>query len=92
MARQWKETDFANRPLFAYPLPRGREDVVGSLMTYTIEQGDTLLDVGRWYGVTAKEISDANGGIDWWKPPVGRSPAVRGRDAARRRRTRRSRT
>jgi len=72
LARQWKETDFANRPLFAYPLPRGREDVVGSLMTYTIEKGDTLLDVGRWYGVTAKEISDANAGVDWWKPPVGR--------------------
>ena len=47
LARQWKETDFANRPLFAYPLPRGREDIVGSLMTYTIDKGDLRIDMLR---------------------------------------------
>jgi L,D-transpeptidase ErfK/SrfK len=71
-ARVWKEAEFANRPLFAYPLPRGRDDMVGSLATYTIQPGDTLLDVGRWYGLSAKEISDANNHMDWWAPPVGK--------------------
>ena len=64
--------DFANRPLYAYPLPAGRDDIIGSLTTYTIQKGDTLLDVGRWFGLSAKEISDANGHMDWWLPPAGR--------------------
>jgi L,D-transpeptidase ErfK/SrfK len=71
-ARTWNEADFANRPLYAYPLPRGRDDIVGSLATYTLQPGDTLLDVGRWYGLSAKEISDANNHMDWWTPPVGK--------------------
>jgi L,D-transpeptidase ErfK/SrfK len=72
LARVWKETEFANRPLIDYPLPSGQASVIGSLTTYKIEQGDTLLDVGRWYGLSGKEISDANGHMDWWAPPVGR--------------------
>jgi L,D-transpeptidase ErfK/SrfK len=71
-AHSWKETDFANRPLYAYPLPTGRDDIVGSLTEYKIQPGDTLLDVGRWFGLSAKEISDANNHIDWWAPPVGK--------------------
>lgn len=71
-ARKWSEADFENRPLLAYPLPHGRDDIVGSLGTYTIQPGDTLLDVGRWYGLSAKEISDANNHMDWWAPPVGK--------------------
>jgi L,D-transpeptidase ErfK/SrfK len=71
-AHTWREAEFANRPLFAYPLPSGREDIVGTLTTYKIQPGDTLLDVGRWFGLSAKEISDANGHMDWWLPPVGR--------------------
>ncbi|HEX3409309.1 MAG TPA: L,D-transpeptidase family protein [Candidatus Binataceae bacterium] len=71
-AHTWREAEFANRPLFAYPLPTGRDDIVGTLTTYTIQRGDTLLDVGRWFGLSAKEISDANGHMDWWTPPVDR--------------------
>ena len=69
----WTEDEFEKRPLYAYPLPRGKDDIIGNLITYQIQKGDTLLDVGRWFGVTAKEISNANTGIDWWAPPAGRS-------------------
>jgi len=72
LAHSWSEAGFANRPLYAYPLPSGRDDIIGTLTTYKIQQGDTLLDVGRWFGLSAKEISDANGHMDWWVPPVGR--------------------
>src|ERR1700730_11009938 len=68
----WTEEEFEHRPLFAYPLPHGKDDVIGNLITYQLQKGDTLLDVGRWFGVTAKEISNANGGIDWWSPPAGK--------------------
>ena len=70
-ALAWTEEDFENRPLIAYPM-RAHEDAIGQLESYTIQKGDTLLDVGRWYGLSAKEISDANGHIDWWTPPVGK--------------------
>jgi L,D-transpeptidase ErfK/SrfK len=72
LARTWNEAEFANRPLSAYPLPAGRDELIGSLTTYTIQPGDTLLDVGRWFGLSAKEISDANGHMDWWLPSAGR--------------------
>jgi L,D-transpeptidase ErfK/SrfK len=71
-ARAWTDAEFEHRPLYAYPLPRGRENIVGNLVTYQIQKGDTLLDVGRWFGLSAKEISDANKGLDWWAPPPGR--------------------
>jgi L,D-transpeptidase ErfK/SrfK len=68
----WSEQQFEHRPLFAYPVPQGQDAVVGDIMTYRIQPGDTLLDVGRWYGLTAKEISDANNHLDWWLPPAGK--------------------
>jgi L,D-transpeptidase ErfK/SrfK len=71
-AHNWNESEFANRPLFAYPLPGTRSDVIGSLTMYKIRPGDTLLDVGRWYGLSAKEVSDANNHLDWWSPPPGK--------------------
>jgi L,D-transpeptidase ErfK/SrfK len=72
LAHSWHDVNFANRPLYAYPLPSGRDDLIGSLTTYRIQPGDTLLDVGRWFGLSAKEISDANDHMDWWLPPAGR--------------------
>ena len=71
-ARDWKNADFDNRPLYDYPLPSSPDSLIGSLTEYQIVKGDTLLDVGRWYGLSGKEISDANGRIDWWAPPAGR--------------------
>ena len=70
-ARAWTEDEFEHRPLFAYPVPQGRDNIIGNLVDYQLQKGDTLLDVGRWFGVSAKEISDANNHMDWWAPPVG---------------------
>ena len=71
-AHTWNDAEFASRPLHAYPLPDSRDDIIGSLTMYTIQPGDTLLDVGRWYGLSAKEVSDANNHLDWWLPPAGK--------------------
>jgi L,D-transpeptidase ErfK/SrfK len=68
----WSDDQFDKRPLYAYPLPEGHDNIIGNLVTYRLQKGDTLLDVGRWFGVTAPEISNANGHIDWWGPPAGR--------------------
>jgi len=72
LAHSWSEDDFENRPLVGYPVPGARNDIVGSLQTYTIRQGDTLLDVARWYGLSPTEVSNANHHMDWWSPPVGK--------------------
>jgi L,D-transpeptidase ErfK/SrfK len=71
IARGWTEDEFEHRPLFAYPIPQGRDNIIGNLVEYQLQKGDTLLDVGRWFGVSAKEISDANNHMDWWAPPIG---------------------
>src|SRR5262249_50282521 len=76
VAHKWTETEFANRPLSAFPLPAPGSDLVGSLTTYKLQPGDTLLDVGRWYGLTAKEVSDANNHLDWWSPPAGQTIVI----------------
>jgi L,D-transpeptidase ErfK/SrfK len=64
--------DFSRSPLYAYPLPEGKDNIIGSLITYHIHKGDTLLDVGRWFGLSGAEVSDANNHLDWWLPPVGK--------------------
>jgi L,D-transpeptidase ErfK/SrfK len=69
----WTEADFAHRPLVAYPLPPGRDNIIGETLTYKLKKGDTLLDVGRYYDLSGKEVSDANNHMDWWLPPVGRT-------------------
>ena len=47
LAHSWSENDFEHRALVGYPIPTGRDDLIGSLQTYTIRKGDTLLDVAR---------------------------------------------
>jgi L,D-transpeptidase ErfK/SrfK len=71
LAANWSEAQFAHRPLAVYPSPSAGNDIVGSLTTYQLRPGDTLLDVGRWYGLSGKEVSDANNHLDWWAPPAG---------------------
>jgi L,D-transpeptidase ErfK/SrfK len=68
----WSEDDFAHRPLVAYPVPPGRDNIIGEILTYKIKKGDTLLDVGRYYDLSGKEISEANAHLDWWLPTPGR--------------------
>src|SRR5579885_2039317 len=68
----WNDDDFEHRPLVAYPVPPGRDNIIGEILTYKLKKGDTLLDVGRYYDLSGKEVSDANGHMDWWLPPAGR--------------------
>jgi L,D-transpeptidase ErfK/SrfK len=72
LAHSWSESDFEHRPLVAYPIPTGRNDLIGSLQSYTVRKGDTLLDIARWYGLSPTEVSNANNHMDWWAPPAGK--------------------
>jgi L,D-transpeptidase ErfK/SrfK len=67
------EEFYERRPLIAYALSGDHDDVIGHVQTYQIKKGETLLDIARRFGLTAREISDANHKLDWWQPPVGRT-------------------
>ncbi len=71
-AHAWNDQVFKNSPIVGYPIPQGKNNIIGSLISYKLRKGDTLLDVGRWFGLTGAEVSDANDHMDWWAPPVGR--------------------
>jgi L,D-transpeptidase ErfK/SrfK len=47
------------------------ENVIGIPQEYTIQKGDTLLDIARLYSFGLEEIKAINPGIDPWIPPVG---------------------
>lgn len=74
-AGRWTEEDFANRVPSRYGFVRGAGDgertVVGTLRTYVVEEGDTLLDVGRHFDLGYNEMTAANPGVDAWLPPAG---------------------
>ncbi len=71
-ASRWTEESFANRIPTRYPLRMGvgssEVSVVGSLETYVVEEGDTLLDVGRHFDLGYNEMTSANPGVDPWMP------------------------
>jgi len=52
-------------------LPENGDNVIGVVTTAFAEQEDTLLDVGRRYGVGYEEIIAANPGVDPWLPGAG---------------------
>ena len=54
-----------------YILPTKGDSVVGTVLTVTAEHEDTLLDIGRRYGVGYEEIISANPGVDPWLPGAG---------------------
>lgn len=59
-----------------FPLPPEDVDVIGEIQYVTIKEGDTLLDIGRQYGVGFEEMRIANPGLDMWVPPEGASAVV----------------
>jgi L,D-transpeptidase ErfK/SrfK len=71
-ASRWTEESFANRVPVRYPLRVGagapQDSVVGALDTYVVEEGDTLLDVGRHFDLGYNEMTSANPGVDPWMP------------------------
>jgi L,D-transpeptidase ErfK/SrfK len=54
-----------------YPLPGGQDTVVGEVQYTTAQHEDTLLDLGRRFGVGYEEIVAANPGVDPWLPGAG---------------------
>jgi len=68
------EEGFARKSITTYRIPAGPpppDTVVGATRHYRIHEGDTLLDVARWYDLGYNEIVDANPGFDPFVPPVG---------------------
>ncbi len=69
-AGRWTEDDFAHRIPTNYPVT-ARDTVVGTLTTYIVQEGDTMLDVGRHFDLGYNEMIAANPGVDPWLPPIG---------------------
>jgi L,D-transpeptidase ErfK/SrfK len=54
-----------------YELPGGEDTVIGEIQYVVAAHEDTLLDLGRRYGVGYEEIVAANPGVDPWLPGAG---------------------
>jgi len=54
-----------------YVLPTNGDNVIGTVTTAVAEHEDTLLDIGRRFGVGYEEIIAANPGVDPWLPGAG---------------------
>jgi len=71
----YDEETFARKsiPTFALRTRDGvpLETVIGKSRTRRIRQGDTLLDLARYYDLGYNEIVDANPGLDPWVPAPG---------------------
>src|SRR6185295_5424225 len=68
---RWSEDDFAHRVPMTLPVDAREATVVGALQTYVVQDGDTLLDVGRYYDLGYNEMIAANPGVDPWRPAPG---------------------
>ena len=62
-----------------YLLPANGDNVIGVVTTAVADHEDTLLDLGRRYGVGYEEIIAANPGIDPWLPGAGTEVVIPGR-------------
>lgn len=64
---------FGAAPVVAaeYTLPQDGSRLVGSVSYATVQQGQTLLDIGRAHGIGYRAIRLANPGLDPWVPPPG---------------------
>lgn len=54
-----------------YPLPKPEDSLIGEVQYVTSHYEDTLMEIGRRYGVGYEEIVSANPGIDPWLPGEG---------------------
>lgn len=54
-----------------YPLPPEGSDLIGQMIRVQARHEDTLLEIGRHYGVGFNEMQNANPGIDMWVPGEG---------------------
>jgi len=76
------EEAFEDKPLRSYRIPTPKpgtvpeQTVVGEMSSHRIRQGETLLDVARYYDLGINEMTDANPGVDIWSPKVGSTVVV----------------
>jgi len=61
----------ANAFAATYTLPVGKDTVIGEVQKVVAAHEDTLLDIGRRYGVGYEEIVAANPGVNAWVPGAG---------------------
>ncbi|MGE0157536.1 MAG: L,D-transpeptidase family protein [Geobacter sp.] len=54
-----------------FSVARG-EDLIGRLRSVRLEQGDTLPDIARHYGLGLNSLTAANPGVDIWLPEDGK--------------------
>lgn len=64
-------TTFSRAYAATYLLPEGSDSVIGEVQYVTARHEDTLVDIGRRYGVGYEEIVAANRGVDPWLPGEG---------------------
>jgi L,D-transpeptidase ErfK/SrfK len=64
-------TAASRSPAATYQLPPGPDAVIGEVQEAIAQHEDTLLDIGRRYGVGYEEIVAANPGVDPWLPGAG---------------------
>lgn len=62
-----------------FPMPANGDDVVGSIYTVDVQQGETLVDIARAHDIGQEELRLANGRIDRWLPQVGEPVTIPGR-------------
>lgn len=83
-ARKWVEEDFWPREVKTYtfippgkPGPQSNEHtVIGEVLEYRPEKGDTFFDLARYFGLGYNELVDANPGVDEWIPGHFEKPVV----------------
>lgn len=64
------DTQSREWPVGHYPLVEG-SDLIGELKTTTVKPNDTLLDIGRRYGIGYEELRRANLDVRVWNPDTG---------------------
>jgi L,D-transpeptidase ErfK/SrfK len=75
------EASFERKPMAAYRIPTPRADaptaaIIGKARTYRVREGETLLDIARYFDLGFNEIAEANPGVDAWIPPVGSTVVI----------------
>src|SRR5690242_16027707 len=70
------EAAFVAKKIPTFRITRGADTVIGDVASHRIRDGETLLDVARWYDVGYNEIVDANPGVDAFVPPAGADVVV----------------
>src|ERR1019366_3759090 len=52
----WTEDEFERRPLYAYPLPHGKDDIIGNLITYKSQRATPCPTSGDGSGGRPREF------------------------------------